>query len=742
MSYNTEKDYNYKGWYTIFSLREKMSQVIEKGPVLGPNEFLNNLLVIVKESVFSFDLQQFRNFILFDLLTSDGYMFVWHSTSTESTCPRCGTISTNQRHTYKKRVVIDEEILGKPVIHVMRLKQFICDRCKAYEEEKTSFVEDITMICRPYLKTTIGLDEKLVNDGRSRSAEGLAEDYKGRIDVSSETILRRVKEAGAMVTEKRLTETEGVKALSVDDNNSRKGNPTTACTVVIDAETHDVLVVAEGATSEVAKKIFDKFTDATHLSRDRACSYSKAGDECSLEQVADIFHLVQNAHDAVKKGLSKELRRNIYIREGDGWVELSVSAGVSGSENQAPVSTLTEEDITNRVRLARLTARQEKKYRKVIELLKLYDEGLSDSEISKRLGISWAEARKLLSEAGDVINKTESKIDEYLIDSGNNKFLQKLISKNAEPSEKSIVEPYSEIVMSMVSEGHSHRKIYPVIKEMGYKGSANAIYQYIVKKRNEEAAEKAGDSSAAQNAAPGSISHRPKRISMQRIAQGNIYKYILHQAADGRGTTEDKVAHTDVNPTGELSETEAIPEPEIPVASETGTPTDAPIHKSSIFYSDEVADIIHRQIVQDDEKSKKKPELPDFKKIESLNPIVGRSIVFLQDFHKFIDDAIVSGLTEFIDNYKTCGVDSFESYARGLEKDFSAVKNAILNRNISNGPIEGVNNKIKLFRKTRYGRAKIELINAVAVLSSIDNFSYKDYNVVKTRYSTKLCSVA
>jgi len=62
----------------------------------------------------------------------------------------------------------------------------------------------------------------------------------------------------------------------------------------------------------------------------------------------------------------------------------------------------------------------------------------------------------------------------------------------------------------------------------------------------------------------------------------------------------------------------------------------------------------------------------------------------LRDLHKFIDDAGVSGLTAFINTYKACGVDSFERYARGLGEDFDAVKNAILNRGISNGPIEGI----------------------------------------------------
>lgn len=220
-----------------------------------------------------------------DLVTEADYTFVWHSKSTESACPRCGTISNNQRHTYKSRIVIDEEILGRPVMHVLRLKQYICDHCMDCGAEKTSFVEDVSMICRPYVKTTTALDEKIVNDGIRRSANGLARDYEGRINVSRETILRRVKEAGGMVTENKLTQTEGVSALSVDENNGRKGNPSTACTVVIDAETHNILVVAQGANSEVAKKIFDRFPDATILNRDRACAYAKAAMNARLTRL-------------------------------------------------------------------------------------------------------------------------------------------------------------------------------------------------------------------------------------------------------------------------------------------------------------------------------------------------------------------------------------------------------------------------------------------------------------------------
>jgi len=85
----------------------------------------------------------------------------------------------------------------------------------------------------------------------------------------------------------------------------------------------------------------------------------------------------------------------------------------------------------------------------------------------------------------------------------------------------------------------------------------------------------------------------------------------------------------------------------------------------------------------------------------------------------------------FISKYSNCGVEPFEKYAKGIGEDRKPVENAILNRHISNGPMEGFNDKIKLLRKIRYGRAKEELVNAMSVLSTQPRFRYVDYPAVK-----------
>ena len=558
----------------LYDLRSALRET-GLGNMTNAEEYIDSIILVIQNMLFSVDAKKFENFKLINIVSNEGgYTFTWESKSTSSTCPRCGAISNIERHTYSKRVVIDEPILGLPVMHYLREKVYICRPCKEGGRPE-SFVEDISSICRsPYIKTTTNLDEKIVNDGIGRSASGLAEDYKGSIKISPGTILNRVKEAGGMATEKNLTVTGGVKVLSVDDNNARKGSSSSASTVVVDIERHIILVVAKGADSAVAKKIFERFPDAEKLSRDRASAYSKAGSECGLEQGADIFHLVTNAHDAVKEALSRGLDYNIYIKGGDGWVDLPFSSPLSmpaGGEETVLITTLSDDDIAQRVHMASLSARQEKKYRKVVELLRLYDQGLSSKEIENRLEISRADRIRLLSEAADVVNDVEEKIDEYCASSGSRKARQKTIGKGAKPSSESIVEPYGIVVMKMVGDGANHRGILPVIQELGYTGSANAIYQYILKKRNEDAPASADEAASTEEIVP-----RPPKVSIQRVTKTAVYKFVLREAAAkrARGMGDDTASATaGADAQGTASGTEKTV-------------------RTSAFYSDNVADII------------------------------------------------------------------------------------------------------------------------------------------------------
>ena len=121
-------------------------------------------------------------------------------------------------------------------------------------------------------------------------------------------------------------------------------------------------------------------------------------------------------------------------------------------------------------------------------------------------------------------------------------------------------------------------------------------------------------------------------------------------------------------------------------------------------------------------KRKKKLNEKVFEHLSELYDIIPRLIAFLVTFYDVLLSADVEKLDDFICKYRNDSIEAISVFASGLKKDYDAVKNSLIYPLISNGPMEGTNNKIKMLRRRGYGRAGIELINALAVLP----WYYKD----------------
>ena len=66
-------------------------------------------------------------------------------------------------------------------------------------------------------------------------------------------------------------------------------------------------------------------------------------------------------------------------------------------------------------------------------------------------------------------------------------------------------------------------------------------------------------------------------------------------------------------------------------------------------------------------------------------------------------------LDTWIADHKNTGYDHLCSFVNKLPADIKAIKNAI-KYHISNGPMEGCNNKVKAVKRSMYGRAKNDLL--------------------------------
>lgn len=65
----------------------------------------------------------------------------------------------------------------------------------------------------------------------------------------------------------------------------------------------------------------------------------------------------------------------------------------------------------------------------------------------------------------------------------------------------------------------------------------------------------------------------------------------------------------------------------------------------------------------------------------------------------------------FIDHYKKSGMKEISRFAEGLERDLDAVENSVASP-LSNGFVEGTNNKLKMVKRTMYGHCNKELLAA------------------------------
>ena len=69
-------------------------------------------------------------------------------------------------------------------------------------------------------------------------------------------------------------------------------------------------------------------------------------------------------------------------------------------------------------------------------------------------------------------------------------------------------------------------------------------------------------------------------------------------------------------------------------------------------------------------------------------------------------------LTEvFVEKYFKSSNKNLKSLANGIVRDFLAVKNSITS-DYSNGFLEGNNNRLKMIKRTMYGRAGLDLLRA------------------------------
>ena len=93
------------------------------------------------------------------------------------------------------------------------------------------------------------------------------------------------------------------------------------------------------------------------------------------------------------------------------------------------------------------------------------------------------------------------------------------------------------------------------------------------------------------------------------------------------------------------------------------------------------------------------------------------AIGLAQSFLFIVRKRLSQHLDLWLDRAKNSALRPFKSFAKGLLDDYEAVK-AALTLEVSNGQVEGQNNRLKMVKRQMYGRAGLDLLNKRLVLMS------------------------
>ena len=91
------------------------------------------------------------------------------------------------------------------------------------------------------------------------------------------------------------------------------------------------------------------------------------------------------------------------------------------------------------------------------------------------------------------------------------------------------------------------------------------------------------------------------------------------------------------------------------------------------------------------------------------HPDLAELVQLGEEFLQMLRQREVNTLEPWLEKARSSILKPFQSFAAGLVDDYAAVK-ASLSTDISNGPVEGLNNRLKMLKRQMYGRAGLDLL--------------------------------
>jgi len=97
------------------------------------------------------------------------------------------------------------------------------------------------------------------------------------------------------------------------------------------------------------------------------------------------------------------------------------------------------------------------------------------------------------------------------------------------------------------------------------------------------------------------------------------------------------------------------------------------------------------------------------------HPHLATAVALADEFLQLLRQQRAEALEMWLLKALKSSLKPFQTFAQGLLDDYAAVKASMMTR-VSNGPVEGLNNRLKMLKRQMYGRAGLELLSKRFIL--------------------------
>ncbi len=364
------------------------------------------------------------------------------STNPSSCCPLCAQASSQVHSRYWRRLR-DVPCAGRQVVLHLSVRKFFC---RNPDCARKIFAERLPPFVEPWAQATSRLFEAVQAIGLVTGGE-LGTRLADRIGfhTSPSTILGRIMALAPCSF-------PPVSCLGIDDWSFRRGRK--FGTILVDLTTHAIIDLLPDRCAETSAAWMREHSEIEIVSRDRGEDFAAAARAGAPQaiQCADRFHLAKNLTEIVEEVLA---RCRAEIRQAS--KSSDTAKGVQDGENAERLSASSGEDpVTDPLAGSAHLAHHAERSDRYQQLVELRNEGLTNKEIARRLGMAERTVRHWFKR-GIPYGKPE---------------LRRKRSHG--------FDPYIPYVTERWNQGeHNGLHIFRELQARGFKGGSSTVYRFL-----------------------------------------------------------------------------------------------------------------------------------------------------------------------------------------------------------------------------------------------------------------------